>query len=78
MVKFDDTSIRNFTEMKEYLGTQDEKIARGFVKSLLRYSLGRDLYVQDSIKIERIIVENKETGFLTRNLLSSAIRYFFF
>ncbi|MCH2206209.1 MAG: DUF1588 domain-containing protein [Lentisphaerales bacterium] len=78
MVKFDDTSIRNFTEMKEYLGSQDEKIARGFVKSLLRYSLGRDLYVQDSIKIERIIEENKENGFMTRNLLSSAIRYFFF
>ena len=77
-VKFDDTIIRNFAEMKEYLGSQEENIARGFVKSLLKYSLGRDLYVQDAAKIEKIIEENKESHFLTRDLLNSAIKHFFF
>ena len=77
-VKLNDKVIHNIAEFKTYLATQEESIARGFVKSLLRYSLGRELYVQDAARIDKIIEENREDHFLTRNLLNSIIKTYFF
>ncbi|MCH2208730.1 MAG: DUF1588 domain-containing protein [Lentisphaerales bacterium] len=42
-VKLNDKVIRNFAGFKDYLKTEEESIAGGFIKSLLRYSLGREL-----------------------------------
>ena len=69
--------IKNVGDLKEYIGSQEEVLARSFTKQLLRYTLGRDLYIQDGPKIDKIVEENRDNGFKTRELLNSVIKNFF-
>ena len=77
-VELNNTIIRNFTEFKSYLGTQEEALARSFTKSILKYSLGRDLYVQDLSLLDKIIEENRPKNFQIKGLMKSIIKYSFF
>ena len=77
-VKLNDSVIRNFVEFKEYIGSQEEAVARSFVKTILKYSLGRDLYVQDAKNLDKIIDENKDDNFPMMNLMKSIMKYYFF
>ena len=77
-VKLNDKVIRNFAEFKEYVGSQDEAIARSFTNSLLRFSLGRDMYVQDAEKLDKVIDENRAEDFPVQGLLKSIVKYYFF
>ena len=69
--------IKDVGDLKEYIGSQEDVLARSFTKQLLRFTLGRDLYIQDEPKIDRIIEENKDNGFKSRELLTSIIKTFF-
>jgi hypothetical protein len=69
--------ISDLADLKNYLGTQDEVLARAFAKSMLKFTLGRELYVQDEPKIDKIIEENRASGFKTRDLMSSILKNFF-
>jgi len=77
-VKLNDKILRNFSDFKNYLGTQEEALARSFTKSILRYSLGRDLYVQDAESIDKIIEENRSDSYPMKNMMKSIIKYYFF
>ena len=76
-VMINNKKIENITDLKEYIGSNDEVLARSFTKKLLEYTLGRQLYIQDEPKLNSIIDENRESGFKTRNLLSSILKNFF-
>lgn len=69
--------IKNIGDLKNYIGSQEEILARSFTKQILRFTLGRDLYVQDEPKIDKIIEGNRDNGFKTRELLTSVIKNFF-
>ena len=69
--------LSNVTDLKKYIGENDEVLARAFTKKLLEYTLGRQLYIQDEPSLKRVIDENRESGFKTRNLLSSILKNFF-
>lgn len=77
-VKLNGEVIRDFKEFKAYLGTQEETLARSFIKALLRYSLGRDLFVQDNPLLEKIIDENRANNFPVKDLMKSIMKYYFF
>ena len=69
--------IENVADLKEYIGSRDEVLARAFTKRLLEFTLGRQLYIQDEPKLSKVIDENRESGFKTRNLLNSILKNFF-
>ena len=76
-VMINDHEISNIADLKNYIGSQDQQIARALTKNILEFTLGRQLYVQDEPKLNKIIAENKDTDFKIRNLLNSVIKHFF-
>ncbi|MCM8531628.1 MAG: DUF1588 domain-containing protein [Lentisphaeraceae bacterium] len=69
--------LKGFKDLKKYLGSQDEAIARSLIKNILKYTLGRELYVQDGLIIDRIIEKHAADNFPVRDLLDSMIKGFF-
>ena len=75
--EFNGVTLKGFSDLKKYLGSQDEAIARSLIKNILKYTLGRELYVQDGLVIDRIIEKHTADNFPVRDLLDSIIKGFF-
>ncbi|MCM8526094.1 MAG: DUF1588 domain-containing protein, partial [Lentisphaeraceae bacterium] len=76
-VLINSTKIKNVSDLKQYIGSQEDVLARSFTKKLLEFTLGRQLYIQDDPKLNAVIEENKESGYKLKNLLSSILKHFY-
>jgi hypothetical protein len=76
-VDIDGKKITSIQEMKDYLKTQESRIAHAFLSNVLKFTLGRPMQVQDNKRIAKIIAANKVTGLKTAELYGSFLQEYF-
>ena len=74
---FEGHKIESVKDFKTYLKTQKKKIAQAFLTNVLEFTLGRDLLVSDSQRIDSIIEKNLKTGLRTVDLYGSFLEEYF-
>jgi hypothetical protein len=77
-VVINNTTIKNVTDLKSHLSSNSTALARSFCRQLLKFILGRNLDIHDEGKLDAIIKDNKNSGYLCGNLYESIIKYYFF
>ena len=76
-VEYDGAKISSVKDFKTYLKSKKEDIAEAFLSNLLKFTLGRELVINDTKRIENIIAENKNTQFKTLDLYASFLKEYF-
>lgn len=59
----------NYQGLIASLAVNDERIAKGFVKAVMSYAIGRKIRYTDSGEITKIVQSSKETDFKLRDLI---------
>lgn len=77
-VTVDNKKIKNINELKDYICSQEKRLATSFCRQLLHYILGRKLDFLEEEKLKKIITANEKSGYRCGDLYDSLIRNFFF
>ena len=71
-------TIKNVADLKSHLSSNSTALARSLCRQLLKFILGGNLDIHDEGKLDAIIKDNKNSGYLCGNLYESIIKYYFF
>ena len=76
-VEYDGAKISSVKDFKTYLKSKKEDIAEAFLTNILKFTLGRDLVISDTKRINKIIAQNRKNDFKTLDLYGSFLEEYF-
>lgn len=74
---FEGVKLESMKDFKNYLKTQKKNVAQAFLANILKFTLGRELLVSDSQRINSIIAKNLKSGLKTVDLYGSFLEEYF-
>jgi hypothetical protein len=69
--------VNGLSELKQYLKSHEQNIARAFSKKLIEYMLGRDVNIADEKYLDAIIHDTQEDQFRMGDIYQAIIKYYY-